>query len=352
LIYKPVDIPLEKISVGLEVESTAVRETTRGKIQRVNTWKHLGPEGKLVPGGGSVINDAWTDSVEWGSPPCLSHGEMQEAASRWIEWIQQEYGWKLVFDTKTPFTENTTVRDWERRWPPKPRLRALIKAIKAEHDLYPDSDWDWESAYGMSTWACIQVHLGLNPDTFFGNTLRNIFEHCGPYMAKVLSERYDLDNLGHQSSWTFVHPERRQLRRWLKTPTDHAEYLRRIPRFLKELPNGKWVVDLETPSMLGDEASEGGLYWGTRGRKTDRFGAHGTLEIRPPFPCMEPEKAVDVAFELRGGAHTFLEMFGDVCFESPEHAERQGVFNLLSGRSDLFPDHCLTEEEWETLYNR
>lgn len=179
------------------------------------------------------------------------------------------------------------------------RLQALWLATREEVIRRDGGDAAWLRIQVMNQHAATQIHIShpelpVGPDfidprmIFVGDILNN----CGPAIARILCDKYRIDNTGHLGIWHGWALARRfpEFGRWFGSFLSFKHHFEQTPRLIKSLAGDNkgadgWVVDLVNFFRWGDPADEFRGYW-----HAVRYRAgYGTAEIRI-LPSCPPDR--------------------------------------------------------------
>ncbi|HWO07632.1 MAG TPA: hypothetical protein VNM40_03560 [Candidatus Paceibacterota bacterium] len=320
------------LTIGVESEGQLIGPD--GK--RADTVRALGSKSLKFPNKpfAEITSDAALCSIELVTGICSSAGEVLSDLNFLRSKLPQDY--TIKFTTKIPVPEGMDHVPLA----PKPRYSALLNAVQRES---PEA---WRKMYDIAGCCSTQVHVGIDPTTVAGTALLNFWNHIGPYAAVRVREIHGIaqEAAGHCALWSeFADPRRFPSQRWFTSPDEMRKYIAGIPKMLKQIGD-EWVVDLETPSELGDPDSESTIWWLARPR-----GKYKTIEIRP-FPSLEPKHSALVAGDVQKISEAFLNETHAEGFANPR--ELRPVFTKLSGRFYMVPPTPLSDHEWRHYFRQ
>ena len=274
---------------GIELEGGVYY---KGTPDRVNLFRELGLTDAapciIIPGVATVGTDNGIHEIEFSLTPCESLSELEGKLGECISWLKPD--WEVYWIGQDPFVRDGSLPPAP--WAPKPRY-AAIREVVARESGYPDtgSCMDWMSQY----WA-YQVHIGVDPYSEEGNTLRNYLDNSGPHIAHSFPMYTPnlLQSDRVKKAWVGWGDERRLPGcRWFETPREMHDAWSHVPRVARKNEHGIWVPDTrEDVPQPGDPIHEGFVWWGTRPRYT-----LGTIEFRWP-DSLPPDSAVKLTARI------------------------------------------------------
>lgn len=323
---------MASLTIGVESEGQLIGPGGR----RADTVAALGARSISFPNKPftEITSDAARCSIELVTGICANRAEVLSDLNFLRSKVPADY--TIRFRTRIPVPddmEHIPLAD-------KPRYPALLAAIKRE------SPEGWHRMFDIAACCSTQVHVGVDPATIPGTALLNLWNHIGPYAAVKVRERYGVQDeaAGHCALWGgFADARRFPSARWFPSPEALKAHLAGIPRMVVSVGDD-WIVDLETPSVLGDMSAESTIWWIARPR-----GKLKTVEVRP-FPSLEPAHSACVAGDVQEISYAFLNETHGEGLMSPQEAIP--VFATLSERFYMVPNRPLSDRQWKHYFQQ
>src|SRR3989344_3779620 len=172
---------------------------------------------------------------------------------------------------------------------PAPTVEAAAENISKLHECAVAHglaiEYSARSPYTTEIPSAVEPGIPKNRRMLF---VMNMMNYVGPRIARILCDKYDVDNIGHLSLSAAWADERRfpAYGRWFPTPNDFKRYLGSLKRLIRlvkgDKEHGVYAIDLATPMEWGTPGDVGaGMWTFCRLRPT-----LGTIEVRllPSWP--------------------------------------------------------------------
>ena len=203
------------------------------------------------------------------------------------------HGLAIEYSARSPYT--TEIPSAVEPGIPKDRPIKLWTAARLEVLRSGRPESDWERVKWSNHLAALHMHIRFDdfPISKYHIDRRmlfvmNMMNYVGPRIARILCDKYDVDNIGHLSLSAAWADERRfpAYGRWFPTPNDFKRYLGSLKRLIRlvkgDKEHGVYAIDLATPMEWGTPGDVGaGMWTFCRLRPT-----LGTIEVRllPSWP--------------------------------------------------------------------
>lgn len=126
----------------------------------------------------------------------------------------------------------------------------------------------------MTMWAALQFHYEIPPTSPEGVKLINYLTNYSPALAVFFANPYPSRRLT-RAWWGWGNMRRQPNYWWFRDGEELREFWLSLPRLIKEIKDGEWMVDLSRPDFP-DLFHEITIHWFVRPR-----WCLGTIEFRP-----------------------------------------------------------------------
>ena len=267
------------MKIGIEIEGFVYNNQ-----QRVDVYQVFG-EGEVFKGIGVYKTDAGKHQLEIALEPVRTSKELKELIKEALS--QLPFSWTIFFEGTDPYSEDGE----ELPWAPKPRYKALRKALEIEAG---------PSAKGVrevSRFSSTHFHIGIDPFSEEGLKLLNCLNRWAPFLAVLFAHPYPSYRL-RKCWWGWGNNARLPGYRFFKSQKELKETLFSLPQLVKVNKDKEWLPYLKPPKEL-TSLHLGTIYWWVRPRPD-----YGTVEFRP-FDALPPPLLID-AFETMRNLIDFI----------------------------------------------
>lgn len=267
----------------------------------------------------------------------------------------QSLGLNVAFCARSPYTTPVHV-DPEIE---KDRYKKLWAAAKEEMRKQGRPSSEWRRMELLNYFAALHMHVSFSEFEISKNHVHprmifvmNIMNYVGPRIARILCDKYGVDNTGHLLVCRAWADERRfpAYGRWFPTFHHFKAFFESITRLIRlthgSKEHGTYEIDLKTHMKWGVRGEVGAGMW-TFCRPRPAFG---TIEIRL-LPSWPVDSIGDVGTDLYEFVEFLISVAPEKPFQNLEDLIHSSAWEKIStfkvGGVDSIPS-AYTEEMWQS----